>query len=277
MNKPNPERCLDGKVAIVTGGGSGIGRAGSVLFGYRGAQVLVADRNLEAAERVAEMVRADGGEALACDVDVRESEQVQTMVDTAVEAFGGVDILFTNAVDARLVNTQDRCAIELDEAVFDEIHQVVMRGVFLCAKYAGQAMRRRGGGSMIFTATVDAQVGCAGLDAYTAAKGGVVAFTRSLAAGLAPHRIRVNAISPSFVNTEPQAPFLNEPDTHREIENLHLLPVPDPEDVVPLALFLASDEAKCITGSIHQVDAGYTAFKSQQIDVMDVMNRHEST
>jgi NAD(P)-dependent dehydrogenase (short-subunit alcohol dehydrogenase family) len=262
-------------VAIVTGGGSGIGRAGSMLFAEHGARVVVADLDMDAAERVANAIRETGGAALAVTVDVRESRQVQEMVATAEQEFGGVDVLFTNAVDARLVNTQDRCVIDLDEAVFDEIHQVVMRGVFLCAKYAGRAMVRRGGGSMIFTATVDAQVGCAGLDAYTAAKGGVIAVTRSLAAGVARHGIRVNAISPSFVNTEPQAVFMDQAETRREIERLHLLPVPEPEDIVPLALFLASDQARSITGSVHQVDAGYTAFKTQDIDVMEVMNHNE--
>jgi len=275
MNQRNADRRLEGKVAIVTGGGSGIGKAGSVLFGRHGARVLVADLNSSGAEGVAASIRETGGEALAYAVDVRDSQQVQAMVEAAEKEWGGVDLLFTNAVNARLVNTQDRCAIDLDESVFDEIHQVVMRGVFLCAKYAGQAMVRRGDGAMIFTATVDAQVGCAGLDAYTAAKGGVVAFTRSLAAGLARHGIRVNAICPSFVNTEPQAEFMNHAATRQEIESLHLLPVPEPEDVVPLALFLASDDAKSITGSIHQVNAGFTAFKSQNVDVMEVMNRPE--
>ena len=117
------------------------------------------------------------------------------------------------------------------------------------------------------------QVGVAGLDAYTAAKGGVIAMTRSLAAGLARYGIRVNAISPGFINTEPQSGWMNNADSRKQIESLHLLPIPDPEAVVPLAVFLASHEARSITGSIHQVDAGYTAFKSSQVDAMAALNR----
>jgi NAD(P)-dependent dehydrogenase (short-subunit alcohol dehydrogenase family) len=147
----------------------------------------------------------------------------------------------------------------------------VLRGVFLCAKYAGREMIKAGGGAMVFTATVDAQIGCAGLDAYTAAKGGVLALTRSLAAGLAKHKIRVNAISPGFVATEAQAYFMENPSLRQQIESLHLLPVPRPEEVVPMALFLASDEASAITGSVHQVDAGYLAFKSHAVDVQNAM------
>ncbi|MAE60996.1 MAG: short-chain dehydrogenase [Planctomycetaceae bacterium] len=263
---------LKGKVAIVTGGGSGIGRAGSMLFARHGCDVAVADVNLVGAQRVADAITSQGGRAVPVQVDVRRSDQVRAMVETTEQTFGGVDILFTNAADVPLVNSQDKCVVELDESTFDAIHDVVLRGVFLCAKYAGQAMIRRGGGAMVLIATVDAQVGCAGLDAYTAAKGGVIALTRSMAAGLAKHGIRVNAISPGFVNTESQAPFMRDAAGRKQIQSLHLLPLPDPEDIVPLALFLASDEARSITGSIHQADAGYTAFKSSDVDIMAVIN-----
>ena len=140
-----------------------------------------------------------------------------------------------------------------------------MRGVFLYAKYAGRAMVRQGSRSMVFTVTTEAQVGCAGLDAYTATKGGVVAFTRSLAVSSAHHGIRVNVISPSFVNTEPQAIFMNNAQTRAESERRRLLPVPGPEDVTPLALFLASEQVRCIRASAYQVGAGFTVFKSQDL------------
>jgi NAD(P)-dependent dehydrogenase (short-subunit alcohol dehydrogenase family) len=262
---------LRGKVAMITGGGSGIGRAGALLFAREGATVAVADINPEAGQRVASKIQEAGGRSLFVQTDVGDAGSVRHLVAQVEETFGGVDILFTNAADVPVINSQDGCAIDLEEEVFDRIHRVILRGVFLCAKYAGQAMVRRGSGAMVFTATVDAQVGCPGLDAYTAAKGGVVALTRSLAAGLARYQIRVNAISPGFVATEPQAVFMNDPPSRAEIQALHLLPVPPPEDVVPLALFLASDEARSITGSIHQVDAGYTAFKCAHVDVKQTM------
>jgi NAD(P)-dependent dehydrogenase (short-subunit alcohol dehydrogenase family) len=262
---------LKDKVAIVTGAGSGIGRASSTLFARHGAKIVVADIDKQKGEKVAESIRSAGGDALAVEVDVGDSTSVQAMVARAETHFGGIDLLFTNALNAGLVNNSDACALDLDEAVFDEIHRVALKGVFLCAKYAGAAMERRGGGAMLFTATVDAQIGCAELDAYTSAKGGVIALTRSLAAGVAARNIRVNAISPGFVNTEAQVSFMTNPDSRAQIESLHLLPVPDPEDVAPLAMFLLSDEARSITGSIHQVDAGYLAFKSQSIDIMEVV------
>jgi NAD(P)-dependent dehydrogenase (short-subunit alcohol dehydrogenase family) len=264
---------LKGKVAIITGAGSGIGRAGAMLFAREGAAVAVADINPESGRRVAAKIHESGGRSLFVPTDVGDTANVRHLVALVEETFGGVDILFTNAADVPLVNFQDACAVDLDEEVFDRIHRVILRGVFLCAKYAGQAMTRRGGGAMVFTATVDAQIGCPGLDAYTAAKGGVVALTRSLAAGLARYQIRVNAISPGFVATEPQAVFMDDPQRRAEIQALHLLPVPPPEDVAPLALFLASDEARSITGSIHQIDAGYTAFKCAHVDVKQTMTR----
>ncbi|MBI3910024.1 MAG: SDR family oxidoreductase [Armatimonadetes bacterium] len=264
---------LKGKTALITGAGSGIGRAGAMLFAREGAAVVVAEINPDSGERVAARIRDAGGRSLFVRTDVGDSESVRNTVAHAEETFGGVDILFTNAADVPLINLRDACATDLDEEVFDRIHRVILRGVFLCAKYAGQAMIRRGGGAMVFTGTVDAQIGCPGLDAYTAAKGGVLAMTRSLAAGLARYHIRVNAISPGFVATEPQAVFMDDPVSREQIQALHLLPVPPPEDVVPLALFLASDEARGITGSIHQVDAGYAAFKCAHIDVMESINR----
>ena len=269
---PPGDRLRD-KVALITGGASGLGRAGSMLFARQGCSVAVADINLSNAQRIVQAVTDQGGRAIAVEVDVRQSDQVQAMVDQTEQQFGGVDILFTNAADVNIINTQDNCVVDLEESTFDAIHDVVLRGVFLCAKYAGQAMIRRGGGAMVFTATVDAQIGCAGLDAYTAAKGGVIALTRSIAAGLAKHHIRVNTIAPGFVNTEPQAPFMSSDAGRKQIQSLHLLPLPEPEDVVPLALFLASDEARSITGSIHQADAGYAAFKCGDVAVKTVMNQ----
>jgi NAD(P)-dependent dehydrogenase (short-subunit alcohol dehydrogenase family) len=268
---------LKDKVAVVTGAGSGIGRASSTLFARHGAKIIVADIDKGKGETVAESIRSQAGDALAVEVDVGDSASVQAMVTQAENHFGGIDLLFTNALNAGLVNNSDTCALELEESVFDEIHRVALRGVFLCAKYVGAAMERRGGGAMLFTATVDAQIGCANLDAYTAAKGGVIALTRSLAAGVASRNIRVNAISPGFVNTEPQANFMNDPDARAQIESLHLLPVPDPEEVAPLAMFLLSDEARSITGSVHQVDAGYLAFKSHSIDIMEVVRTKTPT
>ena len=131
-------------------------------------------------------------------------------------------------------------------------------------------MLARRAGSIILTATADALVGCAGLDAYTAAKGGVVAMTRSMAAGLSPDGVRVNAICPGFVTTEPQLEWMRDPARAAALDPLHLLPVATPEQIAPLAVYLASDESAVATGGIYPIDSGYLAFKAR-IDVMGAM------
>jgi NAD(P)-dependent dehydrogenase (short-subunit alcohol dehydrogenase family) len=261
---------LQDQVAIVTGAGSGIGRAGAQLFAREGARVVVAELDQTRGEAVAAGIRDTGGEALFVPCDVRDSASVQAMVAATVERWGGLDVLYHNAIDVAFVNREDRCIVDLPEAVWDGMQRIALTGAFLCAKYAALAMRARRRGSIVLTATVDALIGQAGLDAYTAAKGGVVAMTRSMAAGLARDGIRVNTLCPGFVATESQMTWLGDETARRSIEQLHLLPLPTPEDIAPFALFLASDEARCVTGGIFPVDAGYSAFKGAA-NVMEVI------
>jgi NAD(P)-dependent dehydrogenase (short-subunit alcohol dehydrogenase family) len=183
------------------------------------------------------------------------------MVDAAVHRWGRLDVLYHNAIDVAFVNREDRCIVDLPERVWDAMQRIALTGAFLCAKYAAIAMRAHRAGSIVLTATVDALIGQADLDAYTAAKGGVVAMTRSMAAGLARDGIRVNTLCPGFVASEGQKAWLDDEKARRAIEQMHLLPVPTPEDIAPFALFLASDEARCVTGGVFPVDAGYSAFK----------------
>jgi NAD(P)-dependent dehydrogenase (short-subunit alcohol dehydrogenase family) len=128
-------------------------------------------------------------------------------------------------------------------------------------------MVKQRSGSIIVSSTVDALVGCAGLDSYTAAKGGVTALVRSFAAGVGRDGVRVNAIAPSFVSTEPQRVWLDDESAFATIQSLHILPVPTPEQIAPFVVYLASDESAAVTGAVFPVDAGYTAFKTQ-VDVM---------
>jgi len=258
---------LDGKVALVVGGGSGMGRAGAVAMAAEGAQVAVADINLERAEAVA---AGCAGSALAVAVDVCDTASVERMVDVTVERFGRLDVVYHCAVDVPFVNTQDRRLTELDEAVWTRMIDLCLTGVFRVVKHAGRQMLKQQSGSIILSSTVDALVGCAGLDSYTAAKGGVTALTRSLAAGLAPDGIRVNAIAPSFVSTEPQKVWLEDDASRTTIEQLHLLEIPTPEEVAPLVVFLASDESSRMTGTVIPLDSGYMAFKAK-LDVMGAM------
>lgn len=263
---------LRGKVALITGGASGIGRAGSILMAREGAKVVVADIDAARAEAVVTAIEAAGGEALGVAVDVRDSASVQAMVAASVEGFGGIDVLFHNAVSVPLVNKHDRRITELPEETWHAIVGLVLTGTFLTAKYVAQKMLERRSGSIILTATVDALVGQAGLDAYTAAKGGVVSMTRSMAAGLSPEGVRVNAICPGFVRTPHQSVFLDDDKERAAIESLHLMGIMDAEEVAAFAVFLASDEARSMTGGIHVVDSGYTAFKTN-IDPATVFKR----
>lgn len=257
---------LDGKVAVVTGGGSGIGRAGAQAFAREGARVVVADLRAERAEAIA----ADLPGATAAAVDVAASDQVQRLVDQTVARHGRIDVLFHCAADVPFINAQDRRVTELPEETWDRMLAIHLTGTFLVCKYVGRAMLAQRSGSIILTATADALVGCAGLDAYTAAKGGVIAMTRSMAAGLGPDGVRVNAICPGFVTTEPQMEWMADPARAATLDPLHLLPVATPEQIAPLAVYLASDESAVATGGIYPIDSGYTAFKAR-IDVMGAM------
>ena len=263
---------LEGKVAIVTGGASGIGRAGCELMAREGAAVVVADLNEKQAQAVAAGIATKGQKAWASSLDVRDSASVRAMVDEVVMRFGQIDILFHNAVSVQLVNNNDRRITELPEDIWYKIIDLALTGTFLTAKYVAQHMLKRKSGSIILTATVDALIGQAGIDAYTAAKGGVVALTRSMAAGLSPEGVRVNALCPGFVATPRQAVFTANPVERQKIDALHLMGIMDPEDVAAFAVFLASDEARRITGGIYAADSGYTAFKAH-VDLETVFQR----
>jgi NAD(P)-dependent dehydrogenase (short-subunit alcohol dehydrogenase family) len=263
---------LKGKIALITGGASGIGRAGAILMAGEGAKIVVADIDAARADEVVNEIQAAGGEALGVDVDVRDTASVQAMVAAAVQRFGRIDVLFHNAVSVPLVNKHDRRITELPEETWNAIVGLVLTGTFLTAKYVAQKMLEQRSGSIILTATVDALIGQAGLDAYTAAKGGVVSMTRSMAAGLSPEGVRVNAICPGFVKTPHQSVFLDDDKGRATIESLHLMGIMDAEEVAAFAVFLASDEARSMTGGIHVVDSGYTAFKAS-IDPAAVFKR----
>jgi len=264
-------RRVEGKVAIVTGGGSGMGRAGATLLATEGARVVIADISQEKGQRVCQSIVEAGNAATFIQVDVCRSQSVQAMVERALAVYGRIDVLYHNAVDVRFVNEQDRRLTELPEETWDRMIDLVLTGTFRCCKHVGQQMIRQKSGSIILTATVDALIGCAGLDAYTAAKGGVVSLTRSFAAGVGKDGVRVNAICPGFVTTEPQLDWLRKPGAASMMEQLHLLPVATPEQIAPFVVYLASDESAVVTGGIFPIDSGYMAFKAN-VDLMGLVS-----
>ncbi len=258
---------LHGKVALVVGGGSGMGRAGATAMAAEGAQVVVSDISLERAEAVAAGI---GDAAVGMHVDVTSADLVERLVAATVARFGRIDALYHCAADVHFVNTRDRRLTELEDDVWARMIDIHLTGTFYVLKHVGRQMVTQGSGSIIVSSTVDALVGCAGLDSYTAAKGGVTSLVRSFAAGVGPDGVRVNAIAPSFVSTEPQRVWLDDEQALATIQSLHILPVPTPEQIAPFVVYLASDESVAVTGTVFPVDAGYMAFKAQ-VDVMGTM------
>lgn len=258
---------LGGKVALVVGGGSGMGRAGAAAMAAEGARVVVSDVALNRAEAVADSI---GENAVAMRIDVTSAELVAQVVADTFALFGSLDVLYHCAADVHFVNTQDRRLTELDDDVWARMIDIHLTGTFYVLKHAGRQMVKQRSGSIIVSSTVDALIGCAGLDSYTAAKGGVTSLIRSFAAGVGRDGVRVNAIAPSFVSTEPQRVWLDDEQARSTIQSLHILPIPTPEQIAPFVVYLASDESAAVTGTVFPVDAGYMAFKAQ-LDVMGTM------
>src|SRR2546423_8226219 len=247
---------LEGKVAIVTGAGSGIGEATARLMAREGASVVVADINRTEAERVA----SERGSAVAAEVDVSNEPSVIRMIETAVESFGGLDVLHNNATDSA-TNAVDTDIVTLDMAAFDRLVAVNLKGQFMGCKHAIPQMLARGAGSIVNTASVDGFVGRGVRAAYGASKAGVVLLTKSVASQYRARGIRCNAVAAGLVLTPP----LQHHDTTPErIEaSLALYPMPRlcaPEDVANAVLFLASDEAAYINATTLMVDGGATVY-----------------
>lgn len=250
---------LQNKVAIVTGGGAGMGLAVAKAYAREGAKVVIAERTPADGEAAVASIRAAGGEALFVQTDVAKGAEVEAMVAQAVQHFGGVDVLYSNAA-VQLVG-QDARAHEVSEEVWDRTYNVNIRGVWLCAKYAIPAMLQRGGGSIINVASPTGLVGCApGYTAYSSSKGAVYGLTRVMAADYARDQIRVNALVPGATVT-PLTKEIFADDATREglINATPLGRLGQPEDVVGLAIFLASDESAYCTGGSYMVDGGLTA------------------
>ena len=241
---------LQDKVALITGGGGGIGRAAALLFAREGAKVVVAEIVRAAGQETVAAIQDAGGEARFVATDITRPEQVEAAVQAAVDTFGGLHVLYNNAGGA---TPKDGKVTEMDLDEFWRTIGVDLFGTFLGCRFGIPVMVKSGGGSIINTTSIRAMIGTAGADAYTSAKGGVRALTQALALQWASQNIRVNAIAPGVILTERVKALLREDD---RIYQKSLLGPSDPEDVAGMALYLASDESRRVTGAILPMDSG---------------------
>lgn len=244
---------LQGKTAIVTGAASGQGRAAAFLFAREGARVVLTDIS-PAISDVAAEIREEGGIAAGVVCDVSRDDQVARLVHTAHSDFGHVDILYNNAG----IESRDGTVVDLDVEAWERIQAVNSRGVFLCCKHVLPGMLARGRGAIINISSVGGLVGTAGLDAYTASKGAVIALTRSIAVTYAARGIRANVICPGLTLT-PMVERLGKDFIRRTTDLIPMKRAAAPEEIAYAALFLASDESSFVTGAVLPVDGGRTA------------------
>ena len=250
-----PRLSLEGKVAIVTGSSRGIGRAIALGFAEAGADVVVCSRTLSDLEKVAEEIRALGRRSLAVETNIATKSDVDNLVAKTVEEFGTIDILVNNAA----MNIM-RPLIELREDGWDKVMNVGLKGYYLCSQAAAKVMIERKKGNIINMASTAAAEASPLLGAYSISKAGVVMLTKLLAADLARHNIRVNAIGPGVVRTGFSEPIWGNPEVLKTIvAGIPLGRIAEPEDIVSVALFLASDASSYITGQTIYVDGGTLA------------------
>jgi len=248
-----------GKVAVVTGGTTGIGRETAVLFGEEGAKVVISGRREEQGKEAVALVREAGGEAMYVQSDVTKAADARKLIEAALEAFGTIDILFNNAGI-----TIVKPVHEYTEEEYDTIMDTNLKGVFLCSKYAIPAMIEKGGGVIVNTASIWSHTAYPEWAVYCASKGGVLMLTRAMAVDLAPYNIRVNCVCPGAIATEMAIKAIDEsPDpakTRQIYEDIHpMRRMGDPREIGKAVLFLASEDAGWITGTDLSVDGGRKA------------------
>lgn len=248
---------VDGKVALITGGGSGIGRATALLFAREGAKVVVADYNAESGERAVKTIKDAGGVAIFHAADVSNPQDVDALMHKVVESYGRLDCAFNNAgIEGQMAETPD-CSIEN----WNRVIAINLTGVFLCMKSEIPLMLRHGGGAIVNTASAAGLVGLSGASAYVAAKHGVAGLTKAAALEFAQRGIRVNAVCPGFIRTPMVERVLDKGAISEEqifaTEPMHRMGKPD--EIAEAVLWLCSDASSFVTGLPMPIDGGYVA------------------
>ncbi len=249
---------LDGKVALITGAGNGMGQVASVLFAHEGARIVVADFSEAGGAETVAAVEAAGGEAAFVKVDVANPDQVSAMIDFAMARFGALNVLYNNA---GIFPADDGGVTETPEPTWDRVMEVNLKGVWLGCKYGIPAMLASGGGSIVNVASFVALMGAATAQiAYTASKGGVLAMTREIAVEYGRQNIRANSLCPGPVSTPMLEELMSDPARKaRRLVHIPMGRLGQAEELAKAALFLASDDSSFMTGAQLVVDGGITA------------------
>jgi NAD(P)-dependent dehydrogenase (short-subunit alcohol dehydrogenase family) len=247
---------LEGKVGLVTGGTSGIGRETAVLFAKAGAIVVVAGRREKEGEETVELVRAAGGEGLFVKTDVSKTADVETLVQRTVEKFGRLDVAFNNAgIEGVWVPI-----VRQSEEDFDRTININLKGVWLCLKYEIKQMLRQGGGAIVNMSSVTGLEGSAGAAAYSASKHGVIGLTKSAALETAKSGIRVNAVCPAVVETAMGKRLFGAPPVHKQVLGYHPIGrFGRPAEIAEAVVWMCSDRASFMTGQSLVLDGGFMA------------------
>jgi NAD(P)-dependent dehydrogenase (short-subunit alcohol dehydrogenase family) len=246
---------FSGKVALVTGGAAGIGRATSLRFAHHGAKVVIGDIDPAGAE-TANLIKSEGGEAIFVQTDVREAKEVEKLVATAVDTYGGLHCAFNNAG----VLPPTIPLAEVDELTFDSVLAVDLKGVFLSMKYEIRQMLQADGGAIVNNASIAGLIAEAGISTYAAAKHGVIGLSKAAALEYASKGIRINALAPGLVETAMTKPWFDDPTMRNYfMANSPIGRFAQPEEVAGMVLFLCSDLASFAVGQTFAIDGGYTA------------------
>ncbi|MHB1413677.1 MAG: SDR family NAD(P)-dependent oxidoreductase [Chloroflexota bacterium] len=249
---------IDGRIALVTGSTSGIGKGVAQVFAQEGARVVLTGRREEWGRRAVDEIVAAGGQAAFCRADLTSQEDVEQLARFVGETYGGLDILVNNAAPAARSREEDGSIADTPEDLWDELYATNLRGACLVSKYVMPYLTKSGHGSVVNIASIHALRGT-GWDAYSMMKGCLVALTRSMAVGYAPDKVRVNCICPGLVRVERNQDLEEDAVGFAKTLKRHITPPGQPEHIGYFCTYLASDESEYVTGSIFSIDGGANA------------------